>query len=64
MPNGIPYYLGSKLKEIADSMQNAILLAAGANPAAAAGTDPRKDHSLYQTAQIARFSTTRGAAGR
>jgi hypothetical protein len=55
MPNGFPYYLGSKIPEIGAAMQQGILLAAGANPAAAAGADPRKDHSTYKVGSSARF---------
>ena len=60
MPNSLMYYVGDKVKEIADSMATAILLAAGADPKAAAGADPRKDHSTYTTGSIARFYDPRG----
>jgi hypothetical protein len=55
MPSHLMYYVGDKVKEIADAMTTAILLAAGADPKAATGTDPRKDHSTYTTGSIARF---------
>jgi hypothetical protein len=60
MPNSLMYYVGDKVKEIASSMTTAVLLAAGADPTAAAGTDPRKDHSTYVTGSIARFYDPRG----
>lgn len=53
--NGVPYYLKDKLNEIANSMANAIVLAAGADPAAAVGADVRKDHSTYTVGLSARF---------
>ncbi len=55
MPNSLMYYVGDKVQEIANAMSTAILLAAGADPKAAAGADPRKDHSTYTAGSIARF---------
>ncbi len=53
--NGFPYFVGDKVKQIAEAMQTAVLLASGAEPNAAAGADPRKDHSLYKVGSSARF---------
>lgn len=47
--------LGKKVAEIAGAMSSAILAAAGADPKAAKGTDPRKDHSLYEPGQLSRY---------
>lgn len=60
MPNDIPYYLGDKLIEIANSMQNAIILATGADPKAAPGADPKLDHSTYKVVSSARSDAARG----
>jgi hypothetical protein len=55
VPNDFPYHLGQKLTEIAGAMQTAILRASGADPAAAPGTDDRKDHSTYTVGFSSRF---------
>jgi len=60
MPSDFPYHLGNKLGEIAAAMQTAILLASGADPAAAPGTDDRKDHSVYTVGFSSRFYLPHG----
>lgn len=60
MPSSVPYYLGDKLKEIGNAMQNAIVLASGADPKAAPGVDPRLDHSTYTVVSSARSGAGRG----
>jgi Zinc carboxypeptidase len=53
--NGFPYFVGNKVKQIAEAMTTAILLSSGAEVNAPEGTDPRKDHSTYKAGSSARF---------
>jgi hypothetical protein len=60
VPNDFPYHLGNKLNEIAGAMRTAILRASGADPAAALGTDDRKDHSAYAVGFSSRYYLPHG----